>query len=103
MSVAFLVTTVVTILLALVGYIVTYRNNLRLSQRQERLARLGRQLSEFYGPLLAISNANEMAWRRFRAEYRSDTPYFFASHDPPTEAELEAWRLWMSKVFVPKQ
>ncbi len=48
-----MIAVVVTIGLAFVGYVVTYLNGLRLSQRQERLARVNRQLGEFYGPLYA--------------------------------------------------
>ncbi|MGW3123595.1 hypothetical protein ACWDBW_41915 [Streptomyces sp. NPDC001107] len=40
--------TAVTIAVAFVGYLATYLNNLPLSQRQERLSRVNRQLSEFY-------------------------------------------------------
>ncbi|MFD6276642.1 hypothetical protein ACFWFI_13875 [Streptomyces sp. NPDC060209] len=39
-----MITVVVTITLAFVGYAATYLNGMRLSQRQERLARLNRQL-----------------------------------------------------------
>ncbi|MER6468031.1 hypothetical protein [Streptomyces collinus] len=49
---------VVTIGLAFVGYVVTYLNGLRLTQRQERLARVNRQLSDLYGPLFALTEAN---------------------------------------------
>ncbi|MFG2593666.1 hypothetical protein [Streptomyces sp. NPDC048438] len=44
-----MITVVVTIALAFTGYVATYLSGLRLAQRQERLARLNRQLSDFVG------------------------------------------------------
>jgi hypothetical protein len=96
----FLITTTVTILLALSGYLVTYLNNLRLSQRSERLERISRQLSELYGPLYGLIHAETTIFKVFRSIVRPNT-HFFSEDDPPTEADLEAWRLWMSTVFAP--
>ena len=45
----------VDVVVAQIGYFVTYRTNLRLAQRNDRLERINRQLSEFYGPLLALT------------------------------------------------
>lgn len=57
---------VVTIGLTFVGYVATCLNGLRLSQRQERLARLNRQLSDFYGPLFALTEANSRSFHAFK-------------------------------------
>ncbi|MGW3321841.1 hypothetical protein [Streptomyces virginiae] len=44
------------------GYMMaTYVDGLRLAQRQARLARVNRQLSDFYGPLFALMAANSRA------------------------------------------
>ena len=96
-----LLTTLVTILLAFVGYWVTYFNNLRLSQRTEKLERINRQLAELYGPMFAHASASDIAWRAFRSVYRANQVNFFREGPPPTEAELIAWRLWISTVFMP--
>ncbi|MFE2977842.1 hypothetical protein [Streptomyces sp. NPDC059258] len=56
---------VVTIALAFAGYVAAYLNGLRLAQRSERLARVNRQLSGFYGPLFAITEANSRAFDAF--------------------------------------
>ena len=37
----------VDVVVAVIGYFVTYRTNLRLAQRNDRLERINRQLSEF--------------------------------------------------------
>jgi hypothetical protein len=87
-------------LVAVVGYLLTYRHNLSLAERNDRLDRVTRQLSDFYGPLLALSNADQSAWRVFRTRYRPDIPGFW-DDPPPTDDEAAAWRLWMTTVFMP--
>ena len=100
MDTNFFVTTVVTLLLAFIGYLATYLNNLRLSQRAEKLERVNRQLGELYGPMFALTNASDIAWRAFRSVNRSGKAYF-GDGKPPSESELQAWRLWISTVFMP--
>ena len=55
-------------LVAVAGYLLTYRNNLRLSERRDRLDRVSRQLTEFYGPLFATASAGNAAWALFRSQ-----------------------------------
>lgn len=100
MDVALVVTTITAIFLALVGYLATYLNSVRIEQRADNLNRVNKQLSEFYGPLFALSQANDIAWRAFRSEYRPDGA-FFSHLNPPTEEEIIIWRLWMQTVFMP--
>jgi hypothetical protein len=100
-SSAVLLTTAVTILLAVLGYTATYWNNIRISQRQERLKWLNRQIQELYGPLLALSMAGNETWRRFRQVYRKEVASYFFDEPPPTEKDLEVWRHWMKNVFTP--
>ena len=57
----------VTIVLAFIGYAATYVNDLRLARRKDRLDRVNRQLSELYGPLLALSTASSRLWEEFTA------------------------------------
>ena len=92
-------TTAVTIFLALLGYLATYINNLRLSQRKDKLDRVNRQLSELYGPMFSLTNASNIAWQGFRSRHRPDQAYFDGTELP--EADLAAWRLWMTTVFMP--
>ena len=101
MDTSLVVTTIITILLALIGYFATYLNNLRLSQRSEKLNRVNRQLGELYGPLFALTHASSTAWRAFRSVYRPGQAFFVTGGRPPTEEELKAWRLWMTTVFMP--
>ena len=100
MDQSLLITTTVTIILALVGYFVTYFNNLRLSQRNDKLDRVNKQLGELYGPLYALSNSSDISWKAFRSVNRPGKAYF-GEGDPPTEEELKTWRLWITTVFMP--
>jgi hypothetical protein len=101
MDTALLITTTVTVSLAFVGYVMTYMNTLRLAQRAERLARVNRQLGEFYGPMLAMSHATHQAWDAFRLKYRPGVGSFWNPKNPPTEEEAKVYRIWMSTVFIP--
>jgi hypothetical protein len=96
-----LVTLSVTVLIAVAGYLATYLNTLRLARRKDRLDRVSKQLSEFYGPLLALERASGRSWMEFMQRYRPDARYFWDRDDPPTEEQAEAFRLWMRHVFMP--
>ena len=101
MNTELVITTGITVSLAFLGYIITYVNNLRLSQRAERLERVNRQLSDFYGPLFARTHASKRAWDAFRIKYRPNHVMFFDTSEPIIEDDLKAWRLWMETVFMP--
>jgi hypothetical protein len=98
---ATVVTAIVTILVAFVGYLITYWNNIRLSQRSEQLERVNKQLAELYGPLYSLSNTGREAYRAFRKKYRMGVHYF-GDDPPPSDEDLKAWRLWMTTVFMPR-
>jgi hypothetical protein len=86
---------------AVVGYFLTYRNNLRLSRRKDRLDRVTRQLSDFYGPLFATASASDASWHTFREQVRPGGAFWDRPGPPPTPEEQAAWRLWMTTVFMP--
>jgi len=86
--------------IAIVGFLATYWSNLTLARRKDRLERVNEQLKELYGPLLALISAADSAWTVFRKDYRPDGP-FWDLNPEPTDAEGDAWRLWISTVFMP--
>jgi hypothetical protein len=86
---------------AVVGYLMTYRNSLRLNERKDHLDRVTRQLTDFYGPLLATASAGNAAWSAFRDRYRPSGYFWSESGPPPTAEEAAAWRRWMVAVFMP--
>jgi hypothetical protein len=96
-----LVPLIITIFLAFIGFIAKYVNDVIIAQRKDKLERINHQLKNLYGPLYAINEASEIAWKEFRSIYRPDAISFFGTVPPPTEEELIAWRLWMSEVFMP--
>lgn len=98
MDQALIVTTTVTVFLALLGYLATYLNNLQLSRRKDRLERVNKQLSELYGPMFSLTNASNSAWKGFRKDHRPEGAYFGPGI---SDDDLKAWRLWMSVVFMP--
>jgi len=100
MDQTFLNTTIVTIFIALLGYLATYFNNLRLSQRKDKLERINKQLSDLYGPMFSLTQASSIAWKGFRTLHRPNRPFYFEGNVLPEE-DLKAWRLWMSTVFMP--
>jgi hypothetical protein len=77
-----------------------YVYDLRIARRRDRLERVNSQLRLLYGPLLALDLAAREAWLSFRKTWRPGRPYW-ADAPAPTEAEAEAWRIWMTSVFMP--
>lgn len=88
-------------LVAAGGYLVTYRNNLRLNGRKDRLDRVTRQFSDLYGPLFATASATNATWLMFRRQYRPSGAFWGQPGPPPTPEAASAWRLWMTTVFMP--
>jgi hypothetical protein len=85
---------------AVIGLLITYWFNLRLARRRDRLERVNEQLKDLYGPLLALVSAADSAWASFRDQYRPHGSFW--GRDPePTDDEAQAWRRWMSTVFMP--
>lgn len=84
---------------ALIGYAITYRNNLKLEQVRGRLDRVNRQLGDLYGPLLALVSGGTRARVAFLERYRPGKRAFW--EDTPNEEEGAVWRLWMTEVFMP--
>ncbi|MGW4751198.1 hypothetical protein [Streptomyces chartreusis] len=95
-------TVIVTAGLAFIGYLATYLNGLRLAQKQAGLTRVNQQLSDFYGPLFALLEANSRIYDTFAEKYaRPDGRDPFRHDTPPTEQELAEWRTWATTVFIP--
>lgn len=93
----------VTVLLAAGGYFAAYLNNLRLARRKDHLDRVSTQLSDLYGPLLALSRAGVGSWSAFMSRYRPGARWFWDDEQvpAPTEEQVELYRLWMRHVFLP--
>jgi hypothetical protein len=99
----------IPVFIAFVGYVAAYVNGTRLDTKRAkldreskqlaaRLDRVNRQLSEMYGPLLAIARAGSSAWKAFFDMYM---PAGAASLNNATPEELEKFRQWMQVVQMP--
>jgi hypothetical protein len=92
-------TLALTSLLGLTGYFAKYWNDVRTEERQNRLDRVNRQLSDFYGPLYSLLHVGGAAWWALRivSPVRPMSEIF----ERPSEAEFEAGRLWIREIFMP--
>jgi hypothetical protein len=97
---AAIITASVGLVVAVLGYVFTYRNSRRLNERQDQLARINEQLAKLYGPLLTLGYASNSAWLTFATKYVDDRPAFFSGPDR-TEEEIKTWVSWMQTVFMP--
>jgi hypothetical protein len=86
---------------ALMSAFLTYNTTRRLSRRSDQIAFVGRQLSELYGPLLALSRATNASWAEFRKRYGADRERLFAPQISPLEEDVYAWKYWLRYVFMP--
>jgi hypothetical protein len=93
------ITTASGLFLALVGYLVTYTINLYMDRRKSKLDRINKQLSEFYGPLFAITTATDFAMIAYQKQHGWIS--YFDPDKTPDEAELASWRQWVVTVFMP--
>ncbi len=96
-----IVSLIITIILAFVGYLITYLNNLRLSNRKEQLELVTKRINEFYGPLYVSSKAGEIAHQALLEKLgKTDKKDLFTIESPPSEKDLAEWRVWMGSVFL---
>jgi hypothetical protein len=90
----------ITTSVAILGFIITYINSLRLAKRKDKLDRINNQLGDFYGPLYSLLKSNEEAWMSFCEKYKIIGAVFDPAK-PRTTQELTDWRLYMTVVFMP--
>jgi hypothetical protein len=91
----------IAVIPATLGYVFSSFDSLR----RERLEFTNNQIEKLYGPLYALTQASDVAWKQFK---RSNWPgnqntrrYFFDVRRPPTMEETAQWRHWMETVFQP--
>jgi hypothetical protein len=96
-----LLPTLATLLIALVGFGAKYLNDKKIAQSKGRLDRVNQQLRLLYGPLYATDQAARTVWIQFRSKYRPAQKSYWGSSQQPTKEEAEAWRLWMTEVYMP--
>ena len=86
---------VLTVILALAGYLITSLSNQELARRQDKLRLVNERLNQFYGPLYVASEAGDIAYRsllRRQGKMKSE---------PIRDEDLKEWILWMNTIFTP--
>lgn len=86
---------ILTILLALVGYLVAYLTARMLERRRDKLGLVNKRLNEFYGPLYVASEAGNIAYRSLLKRQGK------AQSEPIRDEDLKEWILWMTTIFTP--
>ncbi len=94
---------IVTILIAITGYIFTYLHNKRITERNARFERINNQLRNLYGPLYAELTSGQVMWQAFVQKHwpKHNQNAFFNDTHQTTDSEKAIWRHWMRVVFQP--
>jgi len=88
----------VAVIPLIVGYIVTFVDG----ARKDELTTVNRQIEKLYGPLYALTQANDVTWEHFSKVYwPNHSRYYFDPKQPPTLEQVAQWRMWMKTVFQP--
>jgi hypothetical protein len=95
---AIVVGVLIAVIPAVLGYAVSFANNVKASQ----LALVNRQLEKLYGPLYAVTQANDATWTQFSlTHWPNHRRYYFDPAAPPTIEQVKTWRIWIRNVFQP--
>jgi hypothetical protein len=86
---------VLTVLLAFVGYLVTFVGARMLDRRRDKLQLVNKRLNEFYGPLYVASQAGNIAYRSLLKKLGKTQSF------PILDEEMKEWTLWMTTIFMP--
>ncbi|CAG4911675.1 hypothetical protein [Paraburkholderia saeva] len=93
-----LIATVLALIPAIATYVATSIDKVRSA----KLEYVNKQIEHLYGPLYALTQADDKAWHQFIKTFSSiDRRYFFDTRNPPTIEQTDAWRVWMKTVFQP--
>ena len=99
---AALVAALTTLLVAVLGALLSHRSAQRLRQYEAQLERVDAQLRELYGPMHATLESNRIAYEHFLSTVRPGSPNFFNKDFPsPNDPQLRQWRLWITTVLQP--
>jgi hypothetical protein len=86
---------ILTVILAFLGYLVTFLSARMVARRRDKLDLVNRRLNEFYGPLYVASQAGHIAYRSLLKK-QSKT-----QSEPILDSEMKEWVLWMTTIFMP--
>jgi hypothetical protein len=95
-----MISLIVTVIIALLGYLVTYWTNILLANRSQQLELVNKQIQEFYGPLYVATQNSAKAYEALMRKLNRKI-FFTDKSNPPNEQEIAEWRLWAQSVFMP--
>ena len=84
-----------TIVLAFVGYLVTFLTNRVTARHADRLRLVNQRINEFYGPLYVATLAGNIAYKSLLTKQGKTQCH------PITDAEMKEWVLWVTTIFMP--
>ena len=86
---------VLTIILAFVGYIVTFMINRMMARRADHLRLVDQRLNDFYGPIYVATVAGNIAYKSLLGKQGKTQCH------PIRDEDLKEWILWMTTIFMP--
>jgi hypothetical protein len=92
-----IVEVLVAVAAAAVGYLISYLD----AHRKDQMALVSAQIEKLYGPLFALTEANNAAWDQFQHNYWPKRVVFFEPGFVLRPEDVELWRRWMRNVFQP--
>jgi len=88
-------TAILTIVLAFVGYLLTFWGTRIMARRADRLRLVNQRLNEFYGPLYVATVAGNIAYNSLLVKQEKTQCH------PIRDKDLKEWTLWMTTIFMP--
>jgi hypothetical protein len=86
---------ILTVILALSGYLITSLSTHMLARRRDKLDLVNKRLNEFYGPLYVASEAGNIAYRSLLNRQGK------LQSEPILDSEMKEWVLWVTTIFMP--
>jgi hypothetical protein len=86
---------ILTVILALSGYLITSLSAHMLARRRDKLDLVNKRINEFYGPLYVASEAGNIAYRFLLKRQGKE------KSEPILDSEMKEWVLWMTTIFMP--
>jgi hypothetical protein len=84
-----------TIVLAFVGYLVTFLTNRVMARHADRLRLVNQRINEFYGPLYVATVAGNIAYKSLLKKQGKTQCH------PIRDEDLKEWMLWVRTIFMP--
>lgn len=94
---------IVTIVLAVAGFIAAYLNNYASEKRKQRFELVNKKLNNLYGPLFVATEVGRASVTGFFASIgrKIDIDKDLPLTEPLSKEEEEEYRIWVQKVFMP--